>query len=424
MSDEIANWTIITYIAAHNNLESAGRRSLDQILSVGSTSHLNLVALYDKPSGAARYIAGKPGHAAIEEALNEFDSGDPDALLETVRWAVTCRPAHHYGLLLWSHGSGWRPEEVGEVARQARGDDAVSDIEATERSAQPSSMALFRTTLARMLSQSNAAERAVCFDDGSGHSLDALELERVVSEIQGFVGQPLDLLGMDACLMASLEVAYQIRRHVRYLVASEEMVPVSSWPYDSIFQALNAAPEMSAEILTSLVVRHYLDYYTTHPPQLNAGDVTKVAVNLAMIDEIKQAIDDLAGVLLENMEEQAAHLWAAQRQTRRKETSLETRSPTKFGLHLWDLGSLALSLAGKSRNPDVKQAARSVQAALRPKGAILAEGHRGDWFDGIGGLSIYAVPPGIQRISPYYGSLALAQNTRWAEMLKAYHQEL
>jgi hypothetical protein len=424
MSNEIARWTIITYIAAHNNLETAGRRSLDQILGVGSTAQLNLVALYDKPSGAARFIAGKPGHASVEESFREFDSGDPDALLETVRWAVTRCPAHHYGLILWSHGTGWLPEEVSEVARQARGDEAVSEMEATERSAQPSSMALFRTTLARMLKQSNAAERAVCFDDGSGHSLDTLELERVVREIQGFVGQPLDLLGMDACLMASLEVAYQIRQHVRYLVASEEMVPVSSWPYDYIFQALSEAPEMSAEDLTFIVVRHYLDYYTTHPPQFNAGDVTKVALNLARIDEIKQVIDSLARVLLENMEEQAAHLWVAQRQTRRKESSQETRSPTKFGLHLWDLGSLASILAGESRNPDVKQAARSVQAALQPGGAIIAEGHRGDWFDGIGGLSIYAVPPGIQRISPYYGSLALVRNTRWGEMLKAYHQEL
>jgi len=30
----------------------------------------------------------------------------------------------------------------------------------------------------------------------------------------------------------------------------------------------------------------------------------------------------------------------------------------------------------------------------------------------------------VQRISPYYAQVALAQDTRWGEMLKAYHEEL
>ena len=57
-------------------------------------------------------------------------------------------------------------------------------------------------------------------------------------------------------------------------------------------------------------------------------------------------------------------------------------------------------------------------------GMVIAEGHRGDWFDGIGGVSIYAVPPGVQRVSPYYDEVAFAQSTRWGEMLAAYHEAL
>jgi hypothetical protein len=52
---------------------------------------------------------------------------------------------------------------------------------------------------------------------------------------------------------------------------------------------------------------------------------------------------------------------------------------------------------------------------------VLAEGHVGDWFDGIGGLSVYLMPPGGQRIATSYSQLAFARHTGWDEMLAAYH---
>ena len=116
MSETKATWTILSYIAAHNDLDQLGRRSLAQILSVGSTSDVQLAALYDGTLSAARCIAGKPGEPDIEEPLSGgYDSGDPCALLDTVRWAFEQCPAERYGLILWSHGSGWRPEEIEKV---------------------------------------------------------------------------------------------------------------------------------------------------------------------------------------------------------------------------------------------------------------------------------------------------------------------
>jgi hypothetical protein len=440
MMGQRAEWTILVYIAAHNNLAALGRRSLDQILGVGSTPQLRLAVLYDRPGGTTRYLAGESGRAALETPLQSFDSGDPDALLETARWAFAQCPAERYGLVLWSHGSGWRPEErervggerfsawtpeeLARIAREARGDAAVSTAELTERAGQGGSMALFRTTLARILRQDDPAERAVCFDDGSGHSLDTLELEGVVREVAGSIGQPLDLLGLDACVMATLEVAYQVRQHVRYLVASEELVPGNSWPYDTILGALRDNAEMGAADLAGLVVSEYVAFYEQHPPPLNGGDVTKVALDLARIGELAQAANGLADAVLGDIDEQAGHLWAAQRETQAKETSQGQRQANKFNYHLWDIGTLAAHLGANSPSAVVRQAAAAVGAALQPGGAVIAQDYRGDWFDGIGGVSIYAVPPGGQRVSPYYRDVALAQNTRWGGMLEAYHQAL
>jgi len=430
---------ILFYIAAHNNLATLGQRSLRQILDVGSTQQLKLAALYDGPSDATRYIAGEPGLPAVEEPLDNFDSGDPDALLEMARWAFEQCPAERYALVLWSHGSGWRPEdrgapaalsgwtaaEVAQIAREARGDDAVS-VSEMGRAAQAGSMALFRTTLAQILGQDDPTERAICFDDGSGHSLDTLELARVVRETQAIIGQPLDLLGLDACVMATLEVATQVRQHVCTLAASEELVPGYSWPYDTILGALRDAPETSARDLAALVVQHYVDYYTAHPPPLNYGDVTKVALDLAHIEPLTQAVDALAGAMLADMDNQADILWAAQRATQARETQTPSgrRTAHKFNYHLWDIRSVAAYLAAHSDNAAVQTAANNVIAALQPGGAVIAEGHRGNWFDGIGGVSIYTPPPGSTRISPYYDEVSFAQKTQWGEMLAAYHEAL
>lgn len=440
MSNQKAQWTILTYIAAHNNLEALGQRSLDQILSVGSTPQLKLAALYDRYDGATRYIAGEPGQAAVEELLNNFDSGDPDVLLETARWVFNLCPAEHYALVLWSHGSGWQPEdrersagkqifsgwtpeEIARIAQQVRGNDDVSDEESAERAGNPGSMALFRTTLAHILKQ-DEAERAVCFDDGTSHSLDTLELERVVREVQAIIGQPLDLLGMDACVMATLEVAYQVRQYVRYFVASEELVPGRSWPYDTILGTLHSAPEKDPRDLSALIVQQYVEYYTQNQPPLNYGDVTKVALDLSRISELVQPVHELSKALLADMEHQAQHLWNTQRETQVKETLKGQRDPSKFSFHLWDLRTLAAHLVKYSPKTTIQETAQAVVAVLQPGRAIIEEGHRENWFDGIGGVSIYAVPPNLQRISPYYHEVALAKDTHWYEMLKNYHEAL
>lgn len=60
--------------------------------------------------------------------------------------------------------------------------------------------------------------------------------------------------------------------------------------------------------------------------------------------------------------------------------------------------------------------------ALRPRQtAVPPEDHLGNGFTGIGGVSIYLVPPEKQCISRYYESLSLAKDTRWHEVLQRYH---
>jgi hypothetical protein len=417
-----AKWTILTYIAAHNNLDSFGKKSLMDILSVGSTTDVVQGALYDGKQGAGRYVMGDPGGVEWQKQLGTFDAGDPDELIATVKWLFEKYPAERYGLVLWSHGTGWEPSEIEEVAKEARPSAPADSAESKERSAAPGSSALFRTTVRLLLTPETRAERAILFDDGTGHSLDTLELARVAGEIADAIRQPLELLGMDACLMANLEVAYEVRKAVRYLVASEELVPAHSWPYKEIYGAVRANPQMGGAEFAKLVVERYVDFYTLNPP--TRGDVTKIALDLGRIEDLVQAADQLAQSLRREMGAAADILWGAQRECQQHETQGGKRQPTKFDYRLWDVCSLAGRLAGSNAaSAQIKQAAaNTVKAFSAGQGAVLAERHRGTWFNGIGGTSIYMMPPRRQGISPHYAKLSFAIDTQWDEMLSAYHE--
>jgi hypothetical protein len=201
--------------------------------------------------------------------------------------------------------------------------------------------------------------------------------------------------------MANIEVAYQIRNGVRFMVASEELVPGHSWPYDTILGELRAHPEMRGADFARWVVSNYTAYYAAHPPA--AGDVTKAALDLAQVDALAGSVDLLAVALIAGMEHQADALWKAQSAAFQHETRKKARTPNKFDYHLWDIGSLAAALlAENAASAEVKNAAGQVVHSLQPgTGAVLAEGHRGEWFDGIGGVTIYLMPSGEQQISPF-----------------------
>src|SRR5262249_19817742 len=59
----------------------------------------------------------------------------------------------------------------------------------------------------------------------------------------------IDLLGFDSCLMAMSEICHEVAGSVSILVASDEVVPDSSWPYDTILSDLNKFPGMDASTL-------------------------------------------------------------------------------------------------------------------------------------------------------------------------------
>jgi hypothetical protein len=406
---EQAKWTILVYLAGDNNLSAAGENDLAEMRAVGSSDDVNIVAQFDCAGdlGTNRYLIRRAGADEPSEDLGEVDSGDPQTLIDFVGWTGTHYPAERYALVLWNHGSGWDPLEVNRIARSV-GAPAYTPREAGERASSPLGKVLFRTTWEEILKQPTPLDRAICSDDGSGHSLDTIELGRVLTEVVAALGQPLDILGMDACLMSNVEVAYQARPFAKYMVASEELEPNDGWPYDAVFRELVANPDLPTADLTALIVRSYIDSYVR---ERYPDPVTMAALDLSKVDTLTGPLDTLADRLTGRMADSNFEMFTAQ-----------TRAARFYNNTLWDIAHFCEELGGATADGGVRQAAEEVRAALRPgpDRLVVAEAHNGDAVARCGGATIYFQSP-LTRISPYYAELDFAKDRRWLAMLEAYH---
>lgn len=404
-----AKWTFMVYMAGDNNLSSAGDTDLKEMRAVGSSEDVNIVAQFDNAGnqGTNRYRIKRDGMGEEVETLGETDSGDPKVLTDFVDCAAGKYPADRYALILWNHGGGWEPSEIDKIARESKTRN-YSVREATERSSSPLGKLFFRTTVKKIFSRPSPEERAICSDDGSGHSLDTVELGKVLAHVKKILGRKLDLLGMDACLMSNLEVAYQARPYVNYIVASEESEPNEGWPYAAILGKLVDTPALAPADLASHIVTAYIKSYVD---MKYSGPVTQSAFDLSKIDMVADPLDKLANALIAHMPKAAREIWSAQRNSARF-----------WHNTLWDIGHFCEELDKQTANKAVRNAARSVASALKTGSGqfVLAESHRGASVDRCAGATIYLLPP-LMEVSAYYSDLKYAKAHWWLDMLKAYH---
>jgi hypothetical protein len=401
----------MVYIAGFNNLSPFATKDVEEMRKVGSTDDVRVaVFLKQLDSASATHLIVGKGSDEVREDAGEVDSGSPQTLLDFVRWARDKAPADNYALVVWNHGSGWQPDDLEamyEEVRNRHGDTGVTARELGVRATQKIARSLFTPTVERVLALPSADDRAIASDDGSMHSMDTVELGKALEKAHNDVlGQPLALLGMDACLMSNLEVAYQAKEHVGAVVASEELEPGDGWPYEEILTQLTEHADMTGEDLGRAVVEHYIESYRARRDQ---WPVTQCAVEADEIGGFAGALDGLADALRGQLDDEVA---------RGRIIRAQSRSASFTG-ELVDLSSFCDELVAAGLDSTVQQAAGAVSDALRPGTYVLAEGHLGDKVDGCGGVTAYFPSP-LEDVSQFYKDVRFAEDHGWDEFLDAY----
>jgi hypothetical protein len=407
-----AKWTFMVYVAGYNSLSSFAGKDLAEMRKVGSSDGLKVAVFVKRleQKAAHRIIVGKDGKAEERENLGpDVDSGSPQTLLDFIRWAKAKAPADRYALIIWNHGSGWDPLDFDELYEHVKA-VGVSPRELSVRASSQLGRSLFRPTLETALSKPSAGARAIASDDGTGHSLDTLELGEVLAKTHKVLGRPLDLLGMDACLMSCLEVAYQSEKDVRAVVSSEELEPGDGWPYDKILADLRSNPSMDGAALGRVVVKRYIESYKAHE---ELWPVTMCAIHSAGIEPFADALDAFTMALRRAIKEDdvdATRLLRA-----------HTRS-ARFDGDLIDLRTLCEQVRAQPFESAVKTAAKKVLDALKPGGDfVVANATLGEKVGHCGGVTAY-LPAPTDEISPYYKDLRFAQRHGWDEFLRSYRR--
>jgi len=296
----LAEWTILILVQASNDLESFAYKNIREIMRWGSSPQVNvLVDLHKTGNKAWKYKIEK-GYCVVEEVSPRSpQSTIAEEVISSAQWAITNYPAKHYAFVFWNHGSGCLKVDYEEVympnyMKQNQGHWR------TELTNQPEASDLLptRNEQTRQLSRASKGiiptDRGILFDDQRRKYLSIAELKQTLATIttQFLGGKKIDIIGMDACYMSMIEVAYQIQPYADYFIASEEFELAYGWPYGAIIEQLVANPTMSGRDLGKLIVTLFEAAY-----QPRTSYYTQSCTDLSKLEPIKQNLDLLAALL-------------------------------------------------------------------------------------------------------------------------------
>ena len=399
-------WTVMIYMAGDNDLNSFCWRDLAELKSVGSTDQLNIVVQIDtfRAKLTRRYFVTKhqTRQKDVVATLKETNTGDPKVATAFFEWAIKNYPAQRYLAGFWNHGSGINEADVYAGTRGTPGARGKGASRGRERLAatRPVRRALFSTTRHAIMKRRT---RAIAFDDSAKDFLDNKELATVVAKTAAAAGHPVDILGLDACLMAMVELAYEMRKSAGVVVGSQELEPGDGWPYDKLVKTIAAKPGIAARELASHIVRDYVASYSD-------DSVTQSAIDTSAVAALATATSDLATALIAGLGNDT--LYRAIDRSVKAAQRFDTKD-------FVDLGSLVGLLVRNAPGTDIATSAQRVSDQVRSSALVIAQKKKGKDVKNAEGLSIY-----LPQLEPDteldYKRLDFARDTRWPDFLRAW----
>lgn len=245
---EQAQWTVLFYLCG-TNLESGNGAATDnllELLRLEPGGHYNFVV---QTGGAAEWQNGavdprylerwmlKERKLLLVDQLPSANMGGASALGDFLAWGVENFPAEKYAVVLWDHGGG--------------------------------------------------ALKGVIYDELYGY--DSLNINELAEGLAR-AGVIFELIGFDACLMATLETAAAVAPYGRYMVASQEYEPAHGWDYakwPAYLEAAGTGLEIGRAICDS--------YYEKCAAHGNEAMATLAVVDLARVASLTKSFDGMAG---------------------------------------------------------------------------------------------------------------------------------
>lgn len=222
--------TVLVYLVADNNMSAQAQVDIREMLVgakyLGDKDHL-MIYLDDSSKPRIYDVTNSNAGQAYKDLtpVFSFDSEINSCTYNQLLWVLNYMKEHFsaesYGLVMWSHGSGWLP-------------------------ATPSTN-----------SQTYGVKsRAFGLDKENGTSISGrqMDIEEIARAIEDF--QKVDFLIFDACFMQNIEVLYALRNAAKTIISSPAEVPGDGAPYHTMLK-----PMFEDEGYTSGMIDEYYNAY-------------------------------------------------------------------------------------------------------------------------------------------------------------------
>ncbi len=262
--DTIADYTVLVYMVG-SDLESSNyfaTTDIYEMAAIGSTADVNVVIETGGSYATTddyRFIDFREvqSHQILSNEyltmrnLGEQNMGDPKTLTDFIVWGISQFPAEKYVIILWDHGNGIN---------------------------------------------------GFGYDEIFGDNLSLIELSTAFADAKKSTGVDFELIGFDACLMATVEVAIKLSPFGNYLVASEEVEPAWGWDYTAILSSLTDDPDQTGSelgrVITDSYIAHsganaelYQDYESQKLVTLSVIDLKKIPTLHQRIVQLAESLE-------------------------------------------------------------------------------------------------------------------------------------
>jgi hypothetical protein len=259
-------YTVLVYMVA-SDLESQGyaaTKDLNEMMQIGSSDSVNVIvesggsnAIPDDYrqvdfTTVKRLYIEKENISKISD-LGQLNMGNSKTLSDFLTWGIKNYPAEKYLLVMWDHGSGI---------------DGFGNDELT------------------------------------GDNLQLDEIEEAFASAREETATDFEIIGFDACLMATVEVASVAYGYSNYLVASEELEPGHGWDYTAILDYITKSPDVDGKAIGKKIADSYLSHSKSISSEQGINQhrmITLSVIDLSKIPSLIDAINALAVSLDDNL---------------------------------------------------------------------------------------------------------------------------
>jgi hypothetical protein len=251
--------------------------NITQMMNARFDERVKLVVHVDAPSpwetkcwevtGATEVKGGEAAELKIGNAKPIVPSYGK-WLLDFVQESVERYESEYYLLVLWGHGEGidWKQKVLG-------GQPPSSMIKGVGKRFAPGSQGAIEV-------------------GELGKALAGLSVQKATKENV--------VVGFDACLMGMVEVYDEIEECVGWVVAANDEIPDTGWPYTNILNVLGGHPEKKPKELTEKIVDICAKWYSNNSPESK--------VSFAACDLSKSSVSPLVKAIEGLTKELRAHI--------------------------------------------------------------------------------------------------------------------